>query len=288
MPTRADAHAHFFHAGYVALLPENCRRIQPDEVTLYQGLARQYDAQQVLAVGYEAEPWAVGNNRYLSWLAASLPWLRPVAFVAEPAKLEIASLEKWQQESFVGLSFYCFDPQQREALGRVPAEIWAWLAERGWLVSVNSKGEHWTAWQPLLERQPDLRLLVSHLGLPPAVETAPDEATARQALREVVALAQFPEVHVKLSGFYALTQPGYAYPHQAAWPYVEVLLAAFGSTRLLWGSDFSPSLEWLSFPQTFGLFEAMPFLNKTDRERIEGGNLLALLAGVQSSAHTSH
>lgn len=282
MPTRADAHAHFFHAGYVALLPENCRRIQPDEVTLYQGLAQQYEVQQVLAVGYEAEPWAVGNNRYLSRLAASLPWLRPVAFVAEPARLEIATLEKWRQESFVGLSFYCFNTQQAAALSQVSAEIWRWLAEQRWLISVNSRGEYWTAWQPLLERQPDLRLLASHLGLPPAVETAP--ATARQALREVVALAQFPGAHIKLSGFYALTRPGYAYPHQAAWPYVEVLLAAFGSTRLLWGSDFSPSLEWLSFPQTFGLFETMPFLNGADRKRIEGGNLLALLAGVQSSA----
>jgi predicted TIM-barrel fold metal-dependent hydrolase len=86
-----------------------------------------------------------------------------------------------------------------------------------------------------------------------------------------------------LSGFYALTQPGYAYPHQAAWPYVQVLLAAFGATRLLWGSDFSPSLEWLSFPQTFGMFEAMPFLSDADLERIEGGNLLGLLAEIKTT-----
>lgn len=132
----------------MALLPENCRRIQPDEVTLYQGLARQYEVQQVLAVGYEAEQWAVGNNRYLSR-----------------------------------------------------------LAEQRWLISVNSKGEYWIAWQPLLERRPDLRLLVLHLGLPAGVETAPDAATAHQALKEVLALAQFPEVHVKLSGFYALPGP---------------------------------------------------------------------------------
>jgi L-fuconolactonase len=165
-------------------------------------------------------------------------------------------------------------------LGQVSNEVWRWLAQQRWLVSVNSRGEHWAAWLPVLERQPDLRLLVSHLGLPPAVSTAPPEATARQVLQEVLALARYSGVHVKLSGFYALTQPGYDYPHQAAWPYVEVLLAAFGSTRLLWGSDFSPSLEWLSFPQTFGLFEAMPFLSDSDLKRIEGGNLLALLAEV--------
>jgi L-fuconolactonase len=284
MPLRADAHAHFFHAGYAAILPDSCRRIQPDEVTLYQGLAQQFGVQQVLAVGYEVERWAVGNTRYLSQLAASLSWLRPVAFVAEPANLAVASLEKWQREAFVGLSFYCFTPQQFAALAQVSDAVWCWLVEQSWLVSVNSRGEYWTAWLPVLERWPDLRLLVSHLGLPPAVSVAPTEAAARQILKEILALARFPGIHVKLSGFYALTQPGYDYPHQAAWPYVEILLAAFGSTRLLWGSDFSPSLEWLSFPQTFGLFEAMPFLNDSDRERIEGSNLLALLAEAATNS----
>lgn len=278
MAIRADAHAHFFQPGYVATLPQSCRRVQPDEVTLYQALAQQHNIQQVLAIGYEAEDWAAGNNRYLTQLAASYSWIRLVAFVHEPANLEVSALEKWQRESFIGLSFYLFNPQQTSALGQVSHEVWLWLAQQRWLVSVNSRGEHWTAWLPVLERQPDLRVLVSHLGLPPAVAPAPAEATAQQALQEVLALARFPNVLVKLSAFYALTQPGYDYPHQAAWPYVEVLLAAFGSTRLLWGSDFSPSLEWLSFPQTFGLFSAMPFLSGPDIERIEGGNLLALLA----------
>jgi len=38
-----------------------------------------------------------------------------------------------------------------------------------------------------------------------------------------------------------MTKPGYAYPHQAARPFVEVAIDAFGEGRLLWGSDFSPS-----------------------------------------------
>ena len=34
MPPRLDAHAHFFRPGYVDVLPESCRRVEPDEVTL--------------------------------------------------------------------------------------------------------------------------------------------------------------------------------------------------------------------------------------------------------------
>ena len=36
---RADAHMHLFAPGYVDLLPEACRRVAPDEVTL-RGHAR--------------------------------------------------------------------------------------------------------------------------------------------------------------------------------------------------------------------------------------------------------
>ena len=281
MSVRADAHLHFFQPGYVDQLPESCRRVQPDEVTLYAALAEQYNVQQVLAVGYEGEEWAVGNNPYLAQVAASQPWIRPVAFVHEPAGLDVPVLARWQQERFVGLSLYVFNEQMIAALEQVPDEVWNWLVQHHWLVSVNSRDGNWEVWSPILERHPDLRLVVSHLGLPQAVEHPLSETAARQTLGPILALAQFPGVRVKLSGFYALTKPGYDYPHRAAWPYVEGLLAAFGSPRLLWGSDFSPSLEWLSFPQTFGLFAEMDFLNAVDIEQIEGGNLLALLAEVR-------
>ena len=280
MSKRADGHLHFFSPGYAARLPESCRRVQPDELTLYTALAQQHGIEQVLAVGYEGQPWAAGNNRYLAELAATHDWIRPVAFVHDLAVLDVATLEHLARSRFVGLSLYLFDQPVLDALGQLSGDIWAWLAQRRWLISVNSRGERWAAWKPVLERHPTLRLLVSHLGLPPAVERAPDESLARSALGAVLELARFADVRVKLSGFYALTTPGYDYPHRAAWPYVAALLEAFGVERLLWGSDFSPCLEWLSFPQTFGLLAHVPFLDDADRRRIEGANLLALLGEI--------
>ena len=288
MSKRADAHLHFFAPGYVARLPESCRRVRPDEVTLYAALAQQHDIAQVLAVGYEGQPWAAGNNRYLADLAAAHAWIRPLAFIHDPTGLNVATLEQMAHDRFVGLSLYLFDQPILVELGRVSDDVWGWLAERHWLISVNSRGEHWTAWAPILERHPNLRLLVSHLGLPPVAERPPDQPSAQRALEPVLALARFPEARIKLSGFYALTTPGYDYPHRAAWPYVAALLAAFGAQRLLWGSDFSPSLEWVSFPQTLGLLEQMPFLSDADRRRIEGENLLALLAESSAAFLTEH
>ena len=96
-------------------------------------------------------------------------------------------------------------------------------------------------------------------------------------MRQVVDLAVYPGVRVKLSGFYALTSPGHDFPHQAAWPYVEQLVDAFSSSRLLWASDFSPCLDWVTFPQTIDVVNRMPFLSEGAVAEITGGNLLALL-----------
>lgn len=280
MARRADAHIHLFRPGFVAVLPEDCRRLQPDEVTLYQALAARHGVEQALIVGFEGEPWAAGNNSYLARLAADQSWIRPVAFVTDIKGLDVATLEKWLTDGFVGVSMYLFDESKLSALRHVSDEVWSWLARQHWLVSINSKGERWLTWNEILERHPQLTLLISHLGLPRAVATAPAAESARNELDAVCSLARFPAVYVKLSGFYALTEPAYAYPHRAAWPYVDVLREAFGTSRLLWGSDYSPSLEWLSFPQTLGLLAEMPFLTDTDRQGIEGENLLSLLDRV--------
>jgi predicted TIM-barrel fold metal-dependent hydrolase len=190
-------------------------------------------------------------------------------------------LEGLRQKQYVGLSLYLFwDESEEGPLLHVSAEVWEWLVHHRWLISVNSRGERWSAWYAVLERHPDLRLLVSHLGLPPARSEADMGKRVKEVMEPVLGLAKYPGVHVKLSGFYALTEPNYAYPHRPAWPYVEALLKTFGSSRLLWASDFSPCLEWVSFPQTLGLLAEMPFLDAEDRRRIEGENLLVLLQEV--------
>jgi predicted TIM-barrel fold metal-dependent hydrolase len=274
-----DAHAHFFAPGYVDLLPESCRRVQPDEFTLYSALAARHAITQVLAIGYEGEPWATGNNAYLATLARQTPWVHPVAY-AEPATLQIGDLEGWYSQGFVGISLYLMNASRADLLSAVPSDVWSWLDARNWLVSVNSHGDLWRAWPPVLDSHPGLRLLISHLGLPPRRARAPSLADAANALAVVTRLAVYPGVHVKLSGLYALTDPGHAYPHHAAWPYIEVIAQRFGVGRLLWGSDFSPALEQISFAQARDVIDCIPWFSDSERAAILGGTLAHLLQSV--------
>ena len=87
---------------------------------------------------------------------------------------------------------------------------------------------------------------------------------------------------MKLSGFYALTEPSFDHPYELAWPLVEALIGAFGVERLLFASDYAPCLNHQTYPQTLGLFWKMPFLSDGDRDRITGENLLTLLREVGS------
>ncbi|MER7455792.1 amidohydrolase family protein [Micromonospora sp. NPDC126480] len=115
-------------------------------------------------------------------------------------------------------------------------------------------------------------MLISHLGLPGAHTVPPDRDVATSALEPLLGLADLPRVGVKISGLYAASDPSHAYPHDSARPFVDVLLDAFGPRRLYWGSDFSPSLDHVSFIQTLHPV-GLDALSPADTADVYGGNL---------------
>ncbi|MDE1150723.1 MAG: amidohydrolase family protein [Azospirillaceae bacterium] len=90
---------------------------------------------------------------------------------------------------------------------------------------------HLPALLDFARRHPDLPLVIDH-GAKPLI--AQGEITQWAGwMRELAAL---PQVHAKLSGL--LTEAGPNPTRESLAPYVEVLLAAFGPGRLMWGSDW--------------------------------------------------
>jgi len=279
MSERADAHIHLFDGGYQGGSLATRDGVQIDEAALYQTFRSEYGITCALVVGYANEPWCHDNNQYVAAQAARHDWVKPTAFWSLKDSLAVEQLEELRSQKFVGLSMYIFSDDDAQALQQVDDAVWQWLIAHRWLISVNSKGAFWGAWQPVLEKHSELKLLVAHLGLPEKCALPPTPDVAAGNLQDVLNLARFPGAHVKLSGFYAMTDPGHDFPHRAAWPYVQALLEQFSADRLLWASDISPCLDWLSFPQTVDLFRQMPFLTESDREKIEGQNLLTLIDG---------
>jgi predicted TIM-barrel fold metal-dependent hydrolase len=98
-------------------------------------------------------------------------------------------------------------------------------------------------WLPQLgllsERQPATTVVIDHFGrigvdgfgkVPPVPGTIKVEDVAN-----LVKLAQYPMMHVKVSAFYALGRR--TPPYDDMLPFIRELLSAYGPERLMWGSD---------------------------------------------------
>ncbi|WP_426030829.1 amidohydrolase family protein [Caulobacter sp. DWP3-1-3b2] len=84
----------------------------------------------------------------------------------------------------------------------------------------------------LARRYPELTIILDHGGKPQVSADGPDKAW----LREMALLAAHGNVACKLSGLLTEAPPGA--DEAIVRPYFEALLAAFGSDRLIWGSDW--------------------------------------------------
>jgi L-fuconolactonase len=123
----------------------------------------------------------------------------------------------------------------------------------------------------VLRRHPELTVVVDHLGMRQNPTFGLDDPPLRE-LPKLLALAEHPNVVVKLSGVPTLSlRP---YPFEDLWDGLDQVVAAFGAERLMWGSDISrvigrvgdiqlapPGLDYVR--HTYA--EALDYVRRTDR-----------------------
>ncbi len=259
----ADSHIHLFQHGfpgrYGSLFPAG-------DLPVYEKIREAHSVEQALVVGYEGDPWAGGNNRYIARLAKTHSWITPLAY-AVPGALTSKTLAHFWQQGFAGLSLYIFKPEAADVLNRLSAEVIDSINIHRAIISLNCPPGIAGQMRPFFERLTDTRILLSHLGMPDKMTGA-----ARQLL-PIFKLADLPHLGVKVSGAYALN----AYPHPGLSALLSKLKAVFGESRLYWGSDFCPSLDSVSFTQTIELGLPAGLLSKN----ICAGNLSRIIKRVK-------
>jgi predicted TIM-barrel fold metal-dependent hydrolase len=125
------------------------------------------------------------------------------------------------------------------------------------LVPGNMRSLH-----PVLERFPNLRLIIDHAGRHPR---GPKDEAAWADLDETLAIARYPHTAIKVSSLPSFSTKPYPFPslHQP----LRRIYDTFGPQRMLWGSDVT-RLEW-GYKDNLRLFtEALDFLNDDDKEWI--------------------
>lgn len=145
-----------------------------------------------------------------------------------------ALIKTWKERpGMLGYRFYFGQPDNR-TWPMDGALDWLWpAAEKAGTPLALLAGD----WLPLLgqiaDRHPALKLMVDHMG---ALRGAKGDA-AFPNMKELTALARYPNVAVKLTGgpFYA-DDP---YPFKSLHKHYHAMYDAFGPHRLFWGTDIT-------------------------------------------------
>ena len=112
---------------------------------------------------------------------------------------------------------------------------------------------------PLIERNPELTVVIDHMADSPLDEP--------KKLEMLLALERYPRVFVKISHMWSLSQE--SYPYADATVQVRRLYDTFGAERLMWGTDWPICLKQLSYARAVALFRDHPgFMSAKDHEQV--------------------
>jgi predicted TIM-barrel fold metal-dependent hydrolase len=267
----ADAHVHLFEDAYAGTWGPLLR----NEVEVYEQLRVAFGIGRALVIGYEGEERYRGNNDYILELARTRPWVVPLAYL-EDGPPSIDRLLRLREAGAAGYSIYAPDERRAAAVASWPRDVLGELDRQAGIISLNATPAATAALAPFVDRLESCTLLFSHLGLPGSFRQAPTVAEVEARLQPLLALGDRPNVYVKVSGLYAVSEPAHDFPHLVARPLLDALVVAFGVERLCWGSDFAPALEFVSFGQIADP-RLLAGLDDGGVAAVMGGNLEGLL-----------
>ncbi len=266
-----DAHLHVWRAQ-PAGPPGAATLVSPEEdVPIEEGLHvldRHGVARAVLI-----QPVFPGeDNRYVADCAAACPDRLAAVCVVDPRAAGAEDrLEHWVVgRGCRGLRLRPKLVDESAAFGPRSYSLWERARRLGIVISVLANPEHLSTLAALAARFPEVPIVLDHLAHPRL-----SEGVAGPGFQSLLSLVEFPNIHVKISGFYYFTtEPE---PYHGCWDLVQALYDQFGSDRLIWGSDFPHVERRTGYGSSLELVQhRLPFLSGSDREKILGRNALRL------------
>ncbi len=125
----------------------------------------------------------------------------------------------------------------------------------------------------LARRHPNTQMVIDHVGLAQPFEPpAPPEPFAD--LANVVSLAAYDNVAIKISGACTLSHEPFPYPD--IWEPLSKVFDAFGFERCLWGTDWTRAVNLLTYEQGVEAFRVTDQLSEAERATLMGGALMKI------------
>lgn len=183
----------------------------------------------------------------------------------------------------VGFRFLTLGDANARAVESMPTfRLLQQIATAGLCVSFYGDDAQLRLLKRILDKLPDLVILVNHLGMPRSDlvvdnlgRPRPRAVSPPAVSPSFLELSRHPTAHVIMSGQYAFSQE--AYPYMDMRPVVAAILDAFGPGRLLFGSDFPWIAQHPGYGKVVSLLERQfPGLSARERSAIIGGNAARL------------
>jgi predicted TIM-barrel fold metal-dependent hydrolase len=182
-----------------------------------------------------------------------------------PERLDI--VKNWRQRpGMLGFRFTFNQPHQQSWWTDGSLDwFWAACEQEGLPIGLIAGG-HMADLARVAQRHPGLKLHIDHHGRGGGGGSGTDDA-AFANLGEMLALAQYPNVAVKLSG--APSYSSHPYPYRNIHTYIQQIFDAFGPQRCFWGTDITRMP--CSYRQCVTMFtEELPWLQGRDKELVMG------------------
>ncbi|MBV1904918.1 MAG: amidohydrolase [Pseudomonadales bacterium] len=122
----------------------------------------------------------------------------------------------------------------------------------------------------LARRHPQTQLVIDHIGLQQPFEPPAPENPFNN-IEQVIALAQFDNIAIKISGACTLSQQ--AFPYLDIWEPLGSIFDAYGLERCMWGTDWTRAVGFLSYQQGVDAFRVTDQLSDTEKSMLMGGSL---------------
>jgi L-fuconolactonase len=213
------------------------------------------------AVLVQPEPYGDDHALVLDCLAREPERLRGTAFFYPndpnaPQKLVALA---WREPRIMAMRFHAHRGKEQYLTSFADPGVralWHRAADLGMIIELHIGPSYAADVAAVLRTYPRVPVLIDHLAEPKF--GTPDE------IEDVLALAAFDNVYMKLSGLGHFAQDAPLYPD--ALPLTRRVADAFGPDRLVWG-DGSPQI----------IDTHLAHLPEAEREKVRGGNLARLL-----------
>ncbi|RKR73427.1 amidohydrolase family protein [Frondihabitans australicus] len=286
MTTFTDAHTHVISTDFDAYPRDPIGGKQStwseEHPVDVDGLLAAMDAAGVAqAVAVQASTVYGHDNRYLAAsVAAHRDRLVGVYSLDAMAPDAVATIQRWQEAGLNGFRLFTTGttmPGQADWLGHPDSyPAWAYAEEHGIPVCLQMTIDGIPALQKTLERYPGSRVVLDHCARPDLSDGAPYRTS-----HGLFDLAAFDGVHLKLTHRAIGAAAKGASTVEA---FLDALLSTYGSSRLMWGSNFPAADGSLASLVKEGR-ESLAFLDDADAANVFGGTVRRFYAMAEASAN---